>query len=1083
MGVVYFLSFKFFSKMKALFTFSKQWVGLIILAFMALQTSAQNTCASPVLIASVPFSSGAQTTCGTVNDYAAGFSTCVSSNYGAGEDYVYSINITTAPVTYNLALGGAATWKIASVHSACPPAGGNCVGGIATSSGTTATGNVTFPTNGTYYIIVDTWPAPDCGGFTLDITVPPPPPANDNCSGAIAFPTIPGDGTCATLMGNTANATQSQAACTGSGADDDVWFSFVAPATTVIAEITAISGGTDRVHQIFSGTCGSLVSVKCSDPESSTTTGLTVGATYYIRVHTYGTGSSTAFNLCLKVPPPPPTNDNCAGAIPFPTLPFDGTCVTLMGNTAGATQSQAACTGSGADDDIWFSFVAPASTVIAELTAISGSSDRVHQIFSGTCGSLVSVKCSDPESSTTTGLTVNATYYIRVHTYGTGNSTEFNLCLKVPPPPPVNDECATAIPLTVGTSCSFAPYTNAGATSSVGPPAPGCASFSGGDVWFSAVVPATGRLIIDSNTGSLTDGGMAIYSGNCGALTLIECDDDDSANGLMPFIDRSGLTPGSTVYIRFWEFGNDNNGTFSICAHAPAPPCTAPGTPSASNVSTTSATLNWAAAPGATSYRYSSGTAGHVCGTGSLTTASTSVNLSGLTPNTTYTFCVRTDACGGGSASSYVSTTFTTAPLPNDACAGAQTITCGSTTNGSTVGAASDAAVGSCGIGNGGTPGNGVWYKLVGNGAQVTASLCASAYDTKIHVYTGTCGGLTCLVSNDDNAAACGGGSTRSQVIFNANVGTDYYILVSGFSTNTGAFSLSLTCLCGPALGAPWTVTNIGASNGGAIENVCDGTIDVKATNYGSPTNDVQTYAWQQLCGNGFIKAKVENVTNGGWGGIMFRENNAGGSKKVALRTQLTSTVVRDLRAATNGVVQQQQFPRPNTPQWLRLTRTGNVFTGETSIDGVNWDYTFTVTLVLPSCIEVGLFAQSINVNTTTTAVFSNIMGVATSPPVIPLVDGNNNDVVETQEVLSLFPNPATDEINVKMEAFYGKNVTISVQNQLGQAMLQREIDDVQDATERIELTNLPSGIYTLTLRTAGQAPVSKQFMVGSQRP
>ncbi|NUO03047.1 MAG: T9SS type A sorting domain-containing protein [Saprospiraceae bacterium] len=69
------------------------------------------------------------------------------------------------------------------------------------------------------------------------------------------------------------------------------------------------------------------------------------------------------------------------------------------------------------------------------------------------------------------------------------------------------------------------------------------------------------------------------------------------------------------------------------------------------------------------------------------------------------------------------------------------------------------------------------------------------------------------------------------------------------------------------------------------------------------------------------------------------------------------------------------------------------------------------------------------------------------------------------------------------MEAFYGKNVTISVQNQLGQVMILREIDDVQDATERIQLNNLPSGIYTLTLRTAGQAPVSKQFMVGSQRP
>ncbi|MBK8702434.1 MAG: fibronectin type III domain-containing protein [Saprospiraceae bacterium] len=716
------------------------------------------------------------------------------------------------------------------------------------------------------------------------------------------------------------------------------------------------------------------------------------------------------------------------------------------------------------------------------LNITGSTSDLTHQVLSS-CGAATALVCSDPNTSTVSALTPGQTYFIRVATWTstTGQTSSFSVCVKTLPPPPANDECAGAIPLTVGASCSFAQYTNAGATGSVGPPAPGCSLYSGGDVWFSAVVPATGQLIIDTNTGSVTDGGMAIYSGNCGALTLIECDDDDSSNGFMPFIDKTALTPGSTIYIRFWEYGNDNNGTFNICVWAPAPPCNAPGTPSASNVSTTSATVSWGAAMGATSYRYSYGTAGHVCGTGSLTTASTSVNLSGLSPNTTYTFCVRTEACGGGASSSYVSSTFTTAPLPNDNCAGAQTITCGSTINGSTVGASSDAALGSCGIGTGGTPTNGVWYKLVGNGAQVTASLCGSAYDTKLHVYTGTCAGLTCLVSNDDNNA-CGSGSTRSQVIFNANVGTDYYILVNGFSNSTGAFSLSLTCLCGPALGAPWTVTNIGASNGGAIENVCDGTIDVKATNYGSPTNDVQTYAWQQLCGNGFIKAKLNNVTNGGWGGIMFRENNAGGSKKIALRSQLTSTVVRDLRASTNGAAQQQQFPRPNTPQWLRLTRTGNVFLGETSVDGVNWDFTFSTTMILPSCIEVGLFAQSINVNTTTTAVFSNIMGVALTPPVIPLVQGNNDTEVESIG-FSLFPNPAKDEVNIKLPSYIGKQVQIVVYNNVGQAVIVRDIDEVQDAIERLPLTELANGVYFVTVRSEGMPMQTQKLIVGSPRP
>ncbi len=141
---------------------------------------------------------------------------------------------------------------------------------------------------------------------------------------------------------------------------------------------------------------------------------------------------------------------------------------------------------------------------------------------------------------------------------------------------PVNDNPCNAVALPVGAACTYTQYTNAGATASAGVPAPGCGNYSGGDVWFSAVVPASGTLIFDSNTGVMTDGGMAIYTGPCGALTLAGCDDDGSANGLMPSISQTGLTPGTTVFIRFWEFGNNNNGTFSICAKAGVP-CTAQG--------------------------------------------------------------------------------------------------------------------------------------------------------------------------------------------------------------------------------------------------------------------------------------------------------------------------------------------------------------------------------------------------------------------------------------------------------------------------------------------------------------------------
>ncbi|PHR26783.1 MAG: hypothetical protein COA38_14190 [Fluviicola sp.] len=135
-----------------------------------------------------------------------------------------------------------------------------------------------------------------------------------------------------------------------------------------------------------------------------------------------------------------------------------------------------------------------------------------------------------------------------------------------PLPPPPNDLPCAATTLTPSATCSYATFTNDNATASPGVPVPGCAGYLGGDVWFTLTVPASGNVLIDTQIGVMLDGGMAIYTGTCGALSLVECDDDDSPNGAMPSILVSSLAPGTTIFIRMWEVGNNNNGTFGICA-------------------------------------------------------------------------------------------------------------------------------------------------------------------------------------------------------------------------------------------------------------------------------------------------------------------------------------------------------------------------------------------------------------------------------------------------------------------------------------------------------------------------------------
>ncbi len=64
----------------------------------------------------------------------------------------------------------------------------------------------------------------------------------------------------------------------------------------------------------------------------------------------------------------------------------------------------------------------------------------------------------------------------------------------------------------------------------------------------------------------------------------------------------------------------------------------------------------------------------------------------------------------------------------------------------------------------------------------------ASDYDSQIHVYSGECGALECITSNDDAFGLL------STVQFSCAPGTTYLIRVGGFNQNEGSFELSVTC-------------------------------------------------------------------------------------------------------------------------------------------------------------------------------------------------------------------------------------------------------------------------------------------------
>ncbi|MES2836842.1 MAG: GEVED domain-containing protein [Bacteroidota bacterium] len=288
-----------------------------------------------------------------------------------------------------------------------------------------------------------------------------------------------------------------------------------------------------------------------------------------------GTGASGLVRITYSTTPP---NDNCSGAIGL-THQGEGSCTPLAVSLTGSTSSMAdAGCGASATDDLWYKFTATATRCRISVT----TAGKVVELFTGaTCatGATVSLGCSSALDNDFTGLTIGTEYFFRI--YSSSGSDALNVCVTTQPGPPVNDDCAGAIALTASSICNYVQYTNALATASTAPD-PACNYTTGtgsgvNDVWFSVVVPANGTITIDTQEGVLTDADIALYTGTCGTLAYVDCDNQASANGAMGLITRAGLTPGTTVYIRVWDRGHDAEGTFGICVTTPGG-CTFSGT-------------------------------------------------------------------------------------------------------------------------------------------------------------------------------------------------------------------------------------------------------------------------------------------------------------------------------------------------------------------------------------------------------------------------------------------------------------------------------------------------------------------------
>jgi hypothetical protein len=383
-------------------------------------------------VASLPYASGAGTTCGAANDITnANAVTCGASWYYDGEDRIWVFTPTSSG-TITCSVASTGSYVGLALYQGCPlnsicSGSGTCVAFSQSSSGNQSF-CATVTSGQTYYLVMDSYPSPNCNAYTnVTISAPSGTPAGTTCGNApaIALP-YTATGHTTTCYGNDyTNASSGSCGSLYESGEDRVYALTVAAATCI--GITLSNASTTSIgFQVYNGCPGSggtcIGSAGGSNPLSGTVT-LPAAGTYYIIVDTWASPSNCNYDINVVNYGSGPAND----------LPCNATALALNTNLTGDNSCSGsasepgvpACWSTGTMHTVWYSVVCPASGQLMIRTTLGTLSNTQIALYSGTCGSLTLVACNDDAPAcgsssylnsqiTATGLTSGATYWIRV---------------------------------------------------------------------------------------------------------------------------------------------------------------------------------------------------------------------------------------------------------------------------------------------------------------------------------------------------------------------------------------------------------------------------------------------------------------------------------------------------------------------------------------------------------------------------------------------------------------------------------------------------------------------------------------------
>src|SRR6266705_2490029 len=240
--------------------------------------------------------------------------------------------------------------------------------------------------------------------------------------------------------------------------------------------------------------------------------------------------------------------------------------------------------------------------------------------------------------------------------------------------------------------------------------------------------------------------------------------------------------------------------------------------------------------------------------------------------------------------------------------------------------------------------------------------------------------GLPSGVTASFNPSSTTSTSTLTLTAGSAAVTGTVTVTVTGMSgglTSTTTVTLTVTAAPNPGLPSVWLDGDVGSVGVAGSASYANGTFTVAGAGQGTFTtsSDGFHFVYQPLSGDGTMVARVVSLqgSSAAQAGIMIRETLNAGANHVYLFNYSSANWMTE-RTSTGASSSYQSLGSVTLPYWIKLARSGNVFTLYGSPDGLNWvQLGSSQTVSMAPNVYVGLAVSSRSTSSLATATFDNV--------------------------------------------------------------------------------------------------------------